>query len=563
MPEHKKDRLFKTLLVILILIPQLFIICAHQNIVLDWFNTDDAFYYFKTAQNIVEGQGVTFDSIARTNGFHPLWMIVLLPIFMIARYDLIIPLRLVIGFQTLLGIGTGLIFYRMCRRYCSGWVSFIAALAWVMLPRIHSVTNKGGVEAGLSAFFITLLWAQLIKVGHDLSTGKKSLWQIFGLSVIAIFTLFSRLDNVFLVFIVGAWFLLRFWKEPGDELANSSFPWRWWLQLAGAYFAPLIFALGGYMLGNKLYFGSPMPVSGTIKRWWGTLEFTVYGYPPKNLAEFMEHFFSDNGAIGPWAIVTAPFYSLADWLVSLLRAEATMETRRISLTLLGAIFMIGIGFLVIRNRKFFSKITWEWNLIPLLLTCLFHITYYKWTGSVAQKEWYWIPEMFFVILLIPIIFESLYRGLSRQRYTHWIIVSVIFFLAVGIAKPHIERINKVITYTPPAEEQYYLRRAHWLEENTEPGAIIGMTGSGSSGYFTQDRVIVNLDGLINSVAYFVHLQNSTADEYLESISVDYIFGNAYIMQSTNPYQWNLDQRLEEYRHFEVRENKVLTLFRFE
>ena len=365
MPEHKKDLLFITALVILILIPQLFIIFAHQNIILDWFNTDDAFYYFKTAQNIVEGQGVTFDGIARTNGFHPLWMIVLLPIFVIARYDLIIPLRIVIGVQTLLGIGTGLIFYHICRRYCSGWVAFIGALIWVMMPRIHEVTNKGGIEAGLCAFFITLLWAQLNRVGHDLSTGKKSVWPILGLSVVAILTLFSRLDNVFLVFIVGGWLLLRFWKKPGDETASSSLPWGWWLKLAGAYFGPLILALGGYILGNKLYFGSFMPVSGSIKRWWGTMKYTVYGYPPKNISEFVEHFFSDNGNIGPWAIVTAPFHSLTDWLVSLFGAGVSMETRRISIALLGVIVLIGIGFLIIRNRKFISKTIWAWNLIPL------------------------------------------------------------------------------------------------------------------------------------------------------------------------------------------------------
>jgi hypothetical protein len=35
---------------------------------------DDSFYYLKTAMNIAEGHGATFDQINPTNGFHPLWM---------------------------------------------------------------------------------------------------------------------------------------------------------------------------------------------------------------------------------------------------------------------------------------------------------------------------------------------------------------------------------------------------------------------------------------------------------------------------------------------------------
>ena len=132
---------------------------------------------------------------------------------------------------------------------------------------------------------------------------------------------------------------------------------------------------------------------------------------------------------------------------------------------------------------------------------------------------------------------------------------------VVLVWPYAQLSYQIIRYDPPKEAHFYLQRADFLEENTEPGALIGMTGSGSSGYFVQDRTLVNLDGLINSAEYFTHLQQASADEYLESIGLDYVFGNAYILQSTNPYQWNFYERLEEYRHFEVG-GKILTLFIF-
>src|SRR3990170_2331962 len=61
-----------------------------------WFIRDDAYYYFKVAQNITEGRGITFDGINLTNGFHPLWMLVCIPIFALARFDLILPLRVLL-----------------------------------------------------------------------------------------------------------------------------------------------------------------------------------------------------------------------------------------------------------------------------------------------------------------------------------------------------------------------------------------------------------------------------------------------------------------------------------
>ena len=45
-----------------------------------------------------------------------------------------------------------------------------------------------------------------------------------------------------------------------------------------------------------------------------------------------------------------------------------------------------------------------------------------------------------------------------------------------------------------------------LEEHTEPGSIIGITGGGNIGYFIHDRTVTNMDGLINSYPYFQALQ---------------------------------------------------------
>ena len=83
-----------------------------QNLSWRWFTRDDAYYYFKVAQNISEGHGSTFDGIDATNGYHPLWMLVCIPIFALARFDLILPLRILLLVMSGLSVATGILLYR-------------------------------------------------------------------------------------------------------------------------------------------------------------------------------------------------------------------------------------------------------------------------------------------------------------------------------------------------------------------------------------------------------------------------------------------------------------------
>ena len=42
---------------------------------------DDAFYYFKIAENVASGRGSSFDGFQPTNGYQPLWLCLLTPLF--------------------------------------------------------------------------------------------------------------------------------------------------------------------------------------------------------------------------------------------------------------------------------------------------------------------------------------------------------------------------------------------------------------------------------------------------------------------------------------------------
>jgi hypothetical protein len=82
-----------------------------------------------------------------------------------------------------------------------------------------------------------------------------------------------------------------------------------------------------------------------------------------------------------------------------------------------------------------------------------------------------------------------------------------------------------------------------LEEHTEPGSIIGLTGGGNVGYFIHDRAIVNMDGLINSYAYFQALQTGQGGQYLYNIGLDYVLANPVILDQ-QPYKGQFDEYLQ-------------------
>jgi hypothetical protein len=59
---------------------------------------DDAYYYAEIARNLADGAGSTFDRIGTTNGYHPLWLVLCVPGYLVGLDGLAaIRLMLVMG----------------------------------------------------------------------------------------------------------------------------------------------------------------------------------------------------------------------------------------------------------------------------------------------------------------------------------------------------------------------------------------------------------------------------------------------------------------------------------
>src|SRR4029078_494689 len=53
---------------------------------------DDSFYYFQVARNVAGAAGLTFAGLHGTSGFHPLWLMMQVPLFLLLPGD-VLPLR--------------------------------------------------------------------------------------------------------------------------------------------------------------------------------------------------------------------------------------------------------------------------------------------------------------------------------------------------------------------------------------------------------------------------------------------------------------------------------------
>ncbi len=673
---------FEIIILLLVLISHLFVALAPEGRLLNWYKTDDAFYYFKVAQNISEGRGITFDGLNTTNGFHPLWMAICIPIFSLARINLFLPLRVLVMVLAILNAAAGILLYRLFANNLSRESGWLVAFFWMFTSAIHGLTTMLGMETGVNALSIILFICLVSRLPANSKTNKKSWLKIFWLGLAALLVLFSRLDNIFLVLLAGVWLIFRnsslrwqllldfclillisifsyyfriqsttnifnflpfaylfigmsiFFKPlalyfsgayafglqnrglktlvksvlflsaasaiisiviivlfdvlhvfrgysrsvlimdwglstlilvglhfilqlinvrksvPMQESLSLRQNWKTWIQDTVAYFAPLSVGLGAYMLWNVSYASTVLPISGTIKRWWGLLPNTVYGFPNKTLDGIISGWFSVSSNGGPWSLVIQPLDFLAQWLSKFINPSIQVNTKTIFLIVLW-LALLGLAVWLIRRQ-------WAWvcstvdrfGLLPLFAGCLFSVISYKATGYLHAKYWYWIAEMVFIVIAGGILLECIFCEIRKRKISLELPKIIAISVCILIFASFSFNLWQNFRWDLPLGYQHsYIKETVAIQQNTQSGSVIGMTGGGVTAYFIQNRTVVNLDGLINGKEYFEQLKKGNADQYFDSIHIQYVYGAPSMLLDSDPYRWVLEGHLIAIQQF--------------
>jgi hypothetical protein len=201
--------------------------------------TDDFYYYLVTAKNFIELGFTSFDTINLTNGFQPLWFLVIALLTYILGDGVIFnsAIFLVIGSLSLL------VFFES-KKYLikEGYSEDASLFIGSFISFLTLFFSKGGMEIALVNYFIILSLSFL---------NKNSL--IF--CVVLFLTLLSRLDAIWIImFLLLNYVIINYKKN-----------------LFGLLLFPLLTL--SYIILNYLIFGSFIPDSGVAKSLNKTLTF--------------------------------------------------------------------------------------------------------------------------------------------------------------------------------------------------------------------------------------------------------------------------------------------------
>ena len=129
-----KDLSFYLIVVIAILIRMYFSWIKIED--LKQIISDDAFYYFTIARNIAIGNGVSFDGLSPTNGFHPLYVILLIPFFQFNFNNINVPVHLGLTTLSIFNVMTAIFMYKTIIMFGRKKVALYSTLIWLFNPYI-------------------------------------------------------------------------------------------------------------------------------------------------------------------------------------------------------------------------------------------------------------------------------------------------------------------------------------------------------------------------------------------------------------------------------------------
>ena len=207
-----------------------------------WLFQDDFFYYAKIAASIADGNGSTFNQITITNGYHPLWMAVLIILSFLLRstHDVIAAVCILIAVSSFatFSFAKGLFERLNTDSMASSVVA--ACLTFLCFSVISS-----GMEVILTAPLALALLSQLTLKRTDLIHTLR-------VSTLASLLILSRLDAAIFVALLGVSYACMFQRTPSL---------RSWIALAcGAL------PLAAYLCWNEAVFHVLLPISSSAKQ---------------------------------------------------------------------------------------------------------------------------------------------------------------------------------------------------------------------------------------------------------------------------------------------------------
>jgi hypothetical protein len=433
---------------------------------------DDSFYYFQIASNFISGKGSSLDGIRTTNGYHPLWMIMISPFFKLKGHNEMLPIRFVIILAGILTIATAYVVYRITMIITQRKILAVFAFGAYIFSSNSFFSNISGEPVPLSNFLVVI--GLLITL--EIVLREKLSWRdviIFG--VISGLTVLARTDNAVFVFTYFILILLWYRKEgrfikvgtAGLITLFTVLPWFIWSLI----------------------------VLGTIKQ--ASFDASPYLYWTKILKE--------NPDISFYVIFygTSINRLLNSYFISFLFGYSPFNIGL--LIIIGALF----GAFKENDQKFRKSI-----ITLLILTGVVFLLYFLHTAVMLYLRFWHIAIFSAFTILIIVSSIKIYIKQLKTLIILITVLSVIYFM-VFTTFLYGEKTNP--SYSHQID---MLKAAEYINKDKEH--MYAVYDSGIISYFT-DGKILSIDGNVNPEAYRAVKECRIYDYMIEN-NVDYFVG---------------------------------------
>jgi len=440
---------------------------------------DDAYISLTLARNIARGLGPLY-GLDPTNGFQPLFVFLMVPFYWIHPVNPESPVHAALVMLSVFDAATLAVLCILAMRIVPSRAAplFLAA-AWIFNPyAIRQSVN--GLETAVAVCFSagSLLALERLLAAEGRRARDRAallLGLMGGLAALA------RIDCVLLLLTAGAVLLRRSAGagRTGDALR------------------PILLAAGIAILVNLPWWGYALHHTGEI--------FPVSGKAVRHMSlANVDH-----------APTIANFY-----LPNLARAgQIIMNGSRIAIA--GLIVLLLLGGLLGGRAALLSLTRPLASLLPALVyvvaLCLAYSLFIFAPWFFAR---YLFPGAMLFALGIGIVAGAFWLRFAADPRRWGLLGVVLAFILIGNILP--PSLRELYTSRDTIESGY-MNVGLWARERFPDGTRIGSSQTGALGYFADNLVVINLDGVVNRACYESLVQKRNI-EYIREAGIEYVLG---------------------------------------
>lgn len=418
---------------------------------------DDAFYYFAIARNISHGLGSTFNGIDLTNGYHPLWLCLLVPIFWslpstpaaLTGVTVVAAILMLVAAASLDRI----------RPMLGGAKFTLSVTPLVLVGSVGPSLWFNGMETGLLLTCMILLGEQYVR-SQGFRLDLLAMRDQLTIGALVTLCILARLDSAI---VLGGLFLWLCLGPPKAERWDINFA----LQTASIPFVTLT----SYLVLNQAIFGTWTPVSGQAKA-------LGDGGNANTLVQFLASppLFDRNTWLGAVAIIVA---------LSMIYARRKVNGTVSHALIFGAIVIVG-GFLT--------------------------MTYYAINSSWSLWPWYFYTSPLGLAFTLPALFAAI--RISRNVARLLALVTMVGMLSASIMWAQLSLGGqRGQAFVRDAAKVATMVDAIPVNGPAAIGDRAGALG------FNMQRPIVHLEGLVGPASYLEALRNADVASFLHDRGV--------------------------------------------